>query len=196
MSPTISELLAVNAYRAVSGAPAGTDKTTTHAYGPIYDRLLEPYRTSAKRVLEIGVWGGASVLALAEFFQQATVDGLDVDMNELRYGVGHPRIRYHVGDGCSPETARSLPGDYDVIIEDASHKPDDQVATLEAFADSLAPGGLYVVEDIGDVSVRPRLAAVAEKRGLEMRWYDLRCVKGQFDDVMATFRRPLLDHTS
>ena len=184
---TISELLAING-RSVHG----TDKTTTHAYGDLYDTMFEPYRDTAKRVLEIGIWGGASIFAFAQFFEGAEIDGVDIDLSRILYGLDQPRIRYHVADGCSPDTARMLRevGNrraFDLIVEDASHIPDHQVATLDAFAPSLAPGGLYVIEDIGDVSVRPRLEEVAAKHGLAMTWHDLRGIKGQFDDVLATF---------
>lgn len=192
--PKISELLSKNAY---GSSVHGTDKTTSHAYGALYDELFEPIRDTAKRVLEIGIYGGASVLAFAEFFKGASVIGVDIKLDDVVHGLDHPRIRFHKADGCSPETARMLREDvgddrtFDLIVEDASHLPDHQVETLDVFAPSLTPGGLYVIEDIGDVSVRPRLEAVAAKHGLVMTWHDLRGVIGRFDDVLATFVAPL-----
>jgi predicted O-methyltransferase YrrM len=182
---TMSDALGKYARR--NGLLAGTDKTTTHAYGPLYDALFGPYRERARRVLEIGVHTGASVLAFADFFVNATIDGVDIDYRDLKFGINHPRIAYYLLDGTSPDTAAKLGGSYDVIVEDASHRPDHQVASLDAFAPRLSPGGVYVIEDIGDVGVRPRLEETAARHGLAMEWHDLRGVKGQFDDVVAVF---------
>jgi predicted O-methyltransferase YrrM len=57
---------------------SGTDKTTSHSYGELYSELFAPIRTSAKRVLEIGVYSGASVAALADYFEGAEVEGIDL----------------------------------------------------------------------------------------------------------------------
>lgn len=191
-SSGLLHLLGQNAYR--GPGTTGTDKITTHAYGPLYEKLFTPLRDSAKRVLEIGVHTGASVLAFAEFFVNAEVDGIDINMRDLRFGTVHPRIRYHIVDGTRPEAAqrvrKSSADLFDVIVEDASHLPEHQVASLDVFGPLLAPGGVYVIEDIGDVTVRPRLEAVAARHGLVgPEWHDLRAVSGQFDDVVAVFRR-------
>jgi predicted O-methyltransferase YrrM len=166
----------------------GTDKTTTHAYGPLYDVLFAPYRETARRVLEIGVQTGASVLAFADYFANADIDGIDIDFKPLKYGIGHPRITYYLLDGTSPAAAKKLGKQYDIIVEDASHLPEHQVVTLDLFAPSLSPGGVYVIEDIATEAVKPRLAEVAARHGLVMEWHDTRHVKGQFDDIVAVFR--------
>jgi predicted O-methyltransferase YrrM len=173
----------------------GTDKTTSHSYGELYTRLFAPYRTSAKRVLEIGVYSGASVLAFADFFQGAFIDGIDVTLQNVTFGLGHPRIAYHEVDGTSPDALVKLGSSvvYDVILDDASHQPDHQVASLDVFAPTLSAGGIYVIEDIDGAhapDLYGRLGLVSARHGLTMEWHDLRSVKGQFDDVVAVFRKP------
>jgi predicted O-methyltransferase YrrM len=170
----------------------GTDKTTSHAYGDLYDAVFEPHRTTAKHVLEIGVYSGASVLSFAEFFDVAVIDGIDITLANVRFGKENPRIMYHLIDGTSPDAPLMLGHKYDVILDDASHLAEHQVRSLEIFADHLSAGGVYVIEDIA-VSrfpgVEAALRAVAAAKGLSVEWHDLRAIKGQHDDVVAVFRK-------
>jgi predicted O-methyltransferase YrrM len=169
----------------------GTDKTTSHAYGPLYERLLERHRDTAKNVLEIGVYSGASCCAFADYFKGALVDGIDITLaNVLEKHARHARTRYRRLDGTDPDTPRALGNLYDVILDDASHAPDDQVRSLDLFAPYLRRGGTYIIEDISShtaAETRRRLSEVGQKHGLRMEWHDLTHVKGQFDDIVAVF---------
>lgn len=173
----------------------GTDKTTTHAYGPLYARLFDPLREHARDVLEIGVYSGASVVALAEFFEGARITGIDVTLDKLRFGRDNPRIEYRVLDGTRPESATALGRDWDVVLDDASHRPDHQLASLLAFGPRVRPGGMYVIEDIdgrhdGAAALRDGLRELATRIGFDrFEWYDLRHVKGQYDDIVAVMRK-------
>lgn len=176
----------------------GTDKTTSHAYGPLYSHLFDPMREvdAVDAVLEIGVYSGASAQAISEFFPDAAVVGVDVTLDRVKFGLDNPMITFVQGDGTDPALAKSLDTQFDIIIEDASHRADDQVAAVHAFGPYLSPGGLFVIEDISgqqDLAVlRERLETAAKEHGLEtpIGWYDLRAVKGQFDDIVAVIRRP------
>jgi predicted O-methyltransferase YrrM len=176
----------------------GTDKTTSHAYGPLYSHLFDPMRErdAVDAVLEIGVYSGASVQAMSEFFPDAAIVGVDVTLDRVRFGRDNPMVTFVQGDGTDPALAESLGTQFDIIIEDASHAADDQVAAVLAFGPYLAPGGLFVIEDISGqqdlAALRERLEAAAKEHGLEtpIGWYDLRAVKGQFDDIVAVIRRP------
>jgi predicted O-methyltransferase YrrM len=172
----------------------GTDKTTSHAYGPLYDALFaSPVRERVRRVLELGVYSGASVLAFADYFEDADVVGLDVDLARVVFGRRHPRVTYATADvtDASELTSALGGGQFDVVIDDASHRPDDQIRSLELLAPRLAPGGIYVIEDVDGGSVeafRPKVAAVADAHGLTVEWHDLRHVTGQFDDIVVVLR--------
>lgn len=180
---------------------AGTDKTTTHAYGPLYSSLFEPLRDSARWVMEVGVYSGAATAAMADFFTGATVVGLDVDLGRLRFAQDHPRVRYLRQDATSSsaraDILASLGGvgaSFDLILDDASHRKRDQLTAFEELAPLLRrDGGTYVIEDImGDWelgSFRADLDALrvrmfgAERSKLE--WYDMRKVRGVPDDIVA-----------
>lgn len=175
---------------------SGTDKATVHSYGPLYEEIMLPFKDTATNVLEIGVLTGASVAAWADYFRDAHVDGADIDVSRIRFGADHPRIRYHEVDCTLPDAPQRLGGKhYDVIVEDASHIPDHQVATAGIFAPYIKPGGMYVLEDIlGDHApyVRRGLEAVASKHGMQLDWHDLRANKGCLNDIVAVLRRPII----
>lgn len=168
----------------------GTDKNSLHSYGPVYDRIFEPIRESARTVLEIGVLSGASLVALEEYFPNATIHGIDINLSRLKHGINHPRINFAKMDGTAPDTPARFNAKFDLIIEDASHLPDHQVKSLDIFADFLNPGGIYIIEDIDgafEKDLRQRLKSVADRHGLSMEWMDLRSIKKRYDDILAVF---------
>ena len=60
-----------------------TDKNTTHSYLPLYQKLLENKKETAKNVLEIGIGdfgekNGGSIKLWKDYFTNATIYGLDI----------------------------------------------------------------------------------------------------------------------
>lgn len=224
MEPTFQD--ALERYASRDNA-TGTDKTTSHSYGELYTVLFAPLRERARNILEIGVYSGASVLAMADYFTRAHVVGIDITLKRITFGLDHPRITYLLGNATQPTTATRasaaaasaaasaaaaaasssssaaaslLPVTFDLILDDGSHKIDDQVVSLKIFASHLnADGGKYVIEDIacggndGDVDkIRDTFSAAATACDPPLRmtgWYDRRSIKRQFDDIVAVFER-------
>jgi len=198
---SLTELL--TAYQSVNNV-AGTDKNTTHSYAELYEALFASRRDSARAVLELGVYSGASVVVWAEYFASAAVVGADITLTHVRFGADHPRIRMVKTDATVPaaiadvaaaaaELGAPAAQGYDVILDDASHDPKHQVASAELFVPSLAPGGLYVIEDIAEDNaafVRENLARIAAEHGLSFAWHDLRDKKRRYDDIVAVLERP------
>lgn len=192
----ISSLL--RKYEAIDNAH-GTDKGTTHSYADVYDALFAPYVSrdaggETLDVLEIGIFSGAFLEVVSQLLPRARVDGIDVTLANIKFGQGNPAIRTLELDGTDAATPGALGRQYDIIIEDASHRPADQVRTLEVFAPVLKPGGAYVIEDIDDQAasyVYTGVSQLAAQHGLVLEWHDLRHIKGRFDDIVAILRRPV-----
>lgn len=166
----------------------GTDKTTIHSYGPIYETLFDSL--TPKTILEIGVYSGAFLRVLAEYYNTIEeIIGIDITLNNIKFPAEDP-VKIYQLDGTNAQTAVTLGRRYDLIIEDASHHPEHQKMSLMIFADYLNPGGVYIIEDIAHPEIRESLQTIADVRGLEMEWHDLRSVKGRFDDILAVFRKP------
>lgn len=166
----------------------GTDKTTLHSYGEIYETLFDSL--TPKIILEIGVYSGAFLRVLAEYYNSAAeIVGIDITLDKIKFPAEDP-VKIYQLDGTNAQTAVTLARRYDLIIEDASHHPQDQKTSLLIFSDYLNPGGVYIIEDIAHPKIRDELQTIADVRGLIMEWHDLRSVKGRFDDILAVFRKP------
>lgn len=125
----------------------GSDKgVTAHQYVDLYEQLLAPHRREYTRVLEIGIYKGASLLMWREFFPNAEVFGLDIE----HVDVPGPRITTLQGDQSAAETLERLRalGPFDLIVDDGSHKAEHILATFAGLYDSVKPGGWYVIEDM------------------------------------------------
>ncbi len=178
-------------YEAVN-TDKGTDKNTTHSYGPVYDQLFQPHKESAKRILEVGVSGGFGLLAYADYFQHAEIFGLDISDNCASSVKAHPRVHLTFGNALDSAVVRSVEGPFDIIIEDASHFPDHQVRHFYDFAPKVNPGGLYIIEDINQDNldwIRRQVTGPAEHMGFTLEWMDLRSIKGRYDDILMVARR-------
>ena len=99
--------------------------------------------------LEIGVFRGASALMWSDWFENAQIVGLDLKLPKLK--VTPPNLRLFTGDITSPKTLAVLKKKIQaplVILDDASHKWDDQIYGLQTLWPWLRSGGRYIVEDI------------------------------------------------
>lgn len=130
----------------------GSDKgTARHRYGSLYGEITDGREIG--RVLEIGVYEGASLLAWAEAWPAATVYGVDVTTQYLKEECeAHPRIFVEQGDATQSVILDARPvlreQFYDLIVDDGDHSCDSQLRALDVFRPLLAPGGAYVVEDV------------------------------------------------
>lgn len=119
-------------------------------YFPIYERHFAKFRGREVHVLECGVLGGGSLAMWhACLGDQAYVYGVDI-LEQCRIHEG-PRTRIFIGDqGDSSfwqRTLEQIPR-LDIVIDDGAHSWQEQVATLHATLPALAPGGVYLCEDI------------------------------------------------
>jgi predicted O-methyltransferase YrrM len=187
---------AILAEREINGfdAGGGTDKQTTHSYGPVYEALLEKFATKPCTFLEVGVNAGGSMLLWYDLCEQSRVIGVDCS------DVVHPsvfkrmedsRYVFMVGDGYAPSTAEmvqqfALDG-LDFAVDDGPHTLQSQCEFLRLYVPMLKPGGVAVVEDIQAESwFEPLIGCV--KEGFSVERVDRRAIKGRYDDLMLIVR--------
>jgi|HubBroStandDraft_6_1064221.scaffolds.fasta_scaffold382897_2 hypothetical protein len=132
----------------------GGDSDTCHNYTPVYDALFGPRRDQIKHVLEIGINAGSSLRMWKEYFPNAQIVGIDCREECMKYS--EDRILCLLADQNNPLSlcnAMAKLGDerplFDLIIDDGSHEHDHQSVSLRTLLPFLAPGGYYVVEDLG-----------------------------------------------
>lgn len=119
-------------------------------YLPFYDRALAPYRGRPIRMLEIGVMHGGSLELWRKYFgPEATIFGIDINP-ECAGRVDAPN-QVRIGSQADPEFLRATVaemGGLDFVLDDGSHIASHQRVSFEALWPLLAPGGLYVIEDM------------------------------------------------
>ena len=126
------------------------DKWTS--YLPVYDRILKDYRDQKISLLEIGIQNGGSLEIWSKYFEFAErIVGCDVDENCKRLKFLDDRISVVIGDVNSPDIIAMISRhhqDFDIIVDDGSHKSDEVVTTFYNFFPKLKNNGLYIIEDV------------------------------------------------
>jgi hypothetical protein len=145
------------------GSDKGDSVNCAHDYVRIYERILAPCRQAPITVAEIGLIhvftqaefagrleqsGCPSLRMWADYLPQAAICGMDIaDLVAL----GNERIHIARGDQGSRDDLESFArahGPFDLIIDDGSHASHHQQVSLAALFPHLAPGGLYIIEDL------------------------------------------------
>jgi hypothetical protein len=127
-----------------------TDKAQ-HRFDLPYAFFFEDQRRhQVKHVLELGVKKGASLLVWEEYFPQARIFGVDVEPKYVRHSSERRRI--FLGSQTDEEILAKVCAaagfSFDLIVDDASHMSDDQVASLKYLWRFLQPPhGIYAIED-------------------------------------------------
>lgn len=131
--------------------PYGDVNHVAHPYTPVYWELFKDLREQPITMLEVGVSEGYSIRMWREFFPLAKIFGWD---NAIHRFEGEIPADVYLDNVDQSDTA-SLIGawrrqgkpTFDVIIDDGSHVFPHQVTTLNAMLPTLAPHGIYVIED-------------------------------------------------
>jgi hypothetical protein len=183
-----------NIYYTLAKQGYQSDKNTVHSYLPVYERILDPYRGAAA-VLEIGLFNGHSLRMWEQYFESADVHGVDCDvrphggLGDLTAMIASGAHNIHIFDAESwTEVLGRFDGVYfDVIIEDAGHHLDQQVKMYDVWKHYLAPGGIYIIEDVQDIDAsRDVFRELDDTKDIEI--VDLRGVKGRYDDVLVIIK--------
>ena len=167
------------------------DKGTVHSYIEVYEAILAPWRTTAKRVLEIGIHNGSSLRMWEEYFDKSEVHGIDANDQPLAMADLRPMIAegtHHISlldaSNQAQVEARFAGMMFDVIIEDASHELHQQMEIYKCFKSHVAPGGIYIIEDVENID-KDRAVFENIDSTKTVQIIDRRGVKGRFDDVLV-----------
>ena len=132
-----------------------SDKHNYHFYGNIYEWLLNSlYLIQGRklRVMEIGVSLFGSQGSFAVWQNHKYIDFvLGIDLNPYT-GEIKEQNKIIYGNAYSNEFFRDLETDYpegfDLIIDDGSHRPEDQIFVLRNYKKLCTDNGYVIVEDI------------------------------------------------
>jgi hypothetical protein len=136
----------------VAGAIEGADKSSSVTFCWDYLKHLEPlfapFRDAPINVIEVGVHTGPSIRLWKWYFSRATIVGIDI--NQACRSLAGGRVHIEIGSQDDPAFLTRVCGKYPptIFIDDGSHLATHNIFTFEHVFPLLAPGGLYVVEDL------------------------------------------------
>lgn len=184
-----------NIYYTLAKQGYESDKGTVHSYIDVYERILEPHR-KANAMLEIGLFKGHSLRMWEQYFDQADVYGVDCDvlphggLGDLTAMIASGEHNIHIFDAEDRDRVHDRFANrqrFDVIIEDAGHHLPQQIKMYDIWKHYLAPGGIYIIEDVQDIDAsRDVFRELDDTKDIEI--VDLRAKKGRYDDVLIIIR--------
>ena len=138
----------------------GSDKGSgSHIYTEFYGPLLNPYRDGFTNILEVGIGTGESLKLWKIFFPNAEVYGID----NLHYGLSlpehildDPRLHIYLREAYEANTVDELSKTgikFDLILDDGSHVPEDQLFFLNNYINLLKEDGILMIEDIHSLGI-------------------------------------------
>lgn len=161
------------------------DKGTAHTYIDEYQRLLEPYRKNST-VLEIGLFMGESLRMWEEFFIDSDIIGMDISSTHLINLIEEKTHNIIIGDATKEEILDSISDKmFDVIIDDGSHRLQDQIKTFNIFKNRMKSNGIYIIEDVSNINgVKDIFSSL--HNNIEV--IDNRHIKNRNDDVLIIYK--------
>lgn len=126
----------------------GTAAFERHGYTEIYQQQL----ATCKRLIEIGIDKGLSLEMWRRWRPKMVVTAMDIieEIIEREKQNGFDaRLCDQSNESSLRQFATSIGESVvDAIIDDGSHRPDDQLLTLQELWPTMKPGGKYFIEDL------------------------------------------------
>jgi len=176
-----------------------TDKNTTHSYLSLYEYLLKKKKDSAKNILEVGIGdfgekNGGSIKLWSDYFTNATIYGLDIlpinrVMDEL---LNNNRIILYTSTDAYDNnffTNHFLNKNikFDFMLDDGPHTLKSMKEFIKLYSQVMTDDGILIIEDVQSFDWIDVLKnEVPENLKKYIKVYDLRQVKGRYDDIVFT----------
>ena len=128
------------------GIKHNTDKAAGHDFTEFYHDYMVKYTNP--RLLEIGIYDGASLKMWEEFFGFPTIVGVDIESKKQYESLN---IKTMIADQSDPTQllkCLEVCSEYDIIVDDGGHTMQQQLVTIATLFPHLKSGGLYVLEDL------------------------------------------------
>tara|TARA_R110002110_G_scaffold111797_1_gene278280 strand:- start:1377 stop:1961 length:585 start_codon:yes stop_codon:yes gene_type:complete len=182
-----------------------TDKGTKHSYIDYYDELFDDIKNEKLNVMEIGVLFGGSLKMWETYFVNSQIYGMEdfsqktgqsyynnapvVSEEIIKDLENIERINlFNISCEDIQEVEQQTSGIiFNVIIDDASHDPDQQRLNMSTFLKKVAKGGIYICEDVRTDSIADGLVELAKIVQPSCKAYYKRWSKKR-DDRMVVVR--------
>lgn len=120
-------------------------------YLPLYEKYLP---NAVDDFLEIGIAMGISIKMFRDYYEgKGNFHAINMDWGNAgvisKRELSEQGIICHEGDQSDVDFLSTIETQFDVIIDDGSHRSDHQIITFKKmFRDNLKSGGVYIIEDL------------------------------------------------
>jgi hypothetical protein len=171
-----------------------TDKNTLHSYLPLYQKLLESKKETAKNVLEVGIYLGGSIKLWSDFFTNAKVYGLDImNIDNVWDGIkNNEKIILHTSTNAYDDNffiANFLHKNIkcDFMLDDGPHSLESMKQFIKLYSQIMTDDGILIIEDVQSwdwIDILKKEVPDHLKDFIKI--YDLRPNKNRYDDIVFT----------
>ena len=170
-----------------------TDKNTVHSYLPLYQKLLESKKESAKNVLEIGIHHGGSIKLWHDFFTNATIHGLDIIPLEHVWDEikNNERIKLYSSNAYDHRffidnfLNKNIKCDF--MLDDGPHSLESMKQFIRLYSQIMTDDGILIIEDVQSWDwINILINEVPSHLQEFIKVYDLRENKNRYDDIVFT----------
>lgn len=172
-------------YENYKGPDGWGDKGTAHTYIDEYEHLLKPYRKNST-ILEIGMAFGHSMEMWCDYFVDSNVVGVDITNHGIPENTRYKQI---FCDATTNDIISHISNyKFDVIIDDGSHNPKDQISSFNILKNYMKETGIYIIEDVYDFNtINSYFQSIKDVHDVEI--IDNRSIKGRNDDVLIIIKK-------
>ncbi|MGH8460787.1 MAG: DUF4214 domain-containing protein [Stenotrophobium sp.] len=119
-------------------------------YFEIYQHHFEKFVGQEVHILEIGVYSGGGLAMWQHYFgDKCRLYG--VDILEACKSFENESTKIFIGDQADRKFWKRIRSEVpriDIVIDDGSHFPEHQIVSMQELLPHIAPGGVYLCEDI------------------------------------------------
>jgi cephalosporin hydroxylase len=189
---TLEEIYQSGVARWGSTPTSFTDKGVDHDYIRFYQEQIIP---QDQRLLEIGTSSGGSAWLWQQWLKTSTITSVDIadTWAQTRPFQEFCRSVEFIWnfDSRNPQSYQQFKQQFTIIIDDGDHSAESQIATIKAAWPYLAPGGLYVIEDLTNMVNLHHVARELYLTWPEQSWqtYQGKRYPSRQDDLMIYVRK-------
>ena len=125
-----------------------------HGFSKFYEKKLTKLKRKKLNILEIGSYAGASAAAFVKYLPESNVFCFDINISNFKYKSKKIHV-FGIDINNQEKTFQTINKildrykikEFDIIIDDGSHKLSDILISIKIFFKFLKSNGLYIIED-------------------------------------------------
>lgn len=178
-----------------------TDKNTAHPYFHVYEPLLYPKRSTAKNILEVGIYHGGSIQLWRDWFPKAQIYGVDIcdpTFIKSKNILNDNNIKLFTNtngydDAFIKTNFQDKSIKFDMMLDDGPHTLESNILFIQKYLPLLAEDGILIIEDIQDFSfIDLLIKCVPNDFQKYIQIYDLRQIKNcRYDDILFVINKTI-----